>query len=152
MICLNCSQKDTQVKNSRSSAGTAQIWRRRACRHCGAVFTTYETPDSSTLKIVEPDEKKEDDFSLGNLTISIYKVLPNDNDRVTRDHALWLAKTIENKLVRRKSRRVLRSELKKLIYETLKDFDEMAAMQYGIKHGLISSLKRRGRPSFSLPD
>lgn len=52
MVCLYCSG-DTRVGNSRLQRRSNQVWRRRICKHCGAVFTTHEAIDlSSTLIVV----------------------------------------------------------------------------------------------------
>ena len=52
MICIYCGSK-TRVANSRAQKRSNQIWRRRACKRCGAVFTTHEAVDlSSTFLVV----------------------------------------------------------------------------------------------------
>lgn len=52
MVCIYCSS-DTSVSNSRLQRRSNQVWRRRACKRCGAVFTTHEAIDlSSTLLVV----------------------------------------------------------------------------------------------------
>ena len=52
MVCLYC-LSETRVANSRPQKRSNQIWRRRACKRCGAVFTTHEAIDlSSTLLVV----------------------------------------------------------------------------------------------------
>lgn len=51
MVCPYC-QADTQVTNSRRQKRNNQVWRRRHCRACGAVFTSNEAIDlSSTLSV-----------------------------------------------------------------------------------------------------
>jgi transcriptional repressor NrdR len=52
MICIYCGC-DTRVVNSRLQKRSNQVWRRRSCKRCGAVFTTHEAIDlSSTLLVV----------------------------------------------------------------------------------------------------
>lgn len=52
MQCLYC-KSDTRVGNSRLQRRNNQVWRRRVCKRCGAVFTTHEAIDlSSTLLVV----------------------------------------------------------------------------------------------------
>lgn len=52
MICLYCGS-DTKVGNSRLQRRSNQVWRRRICKRCKAVFTTHEAIDlSSTLIVV----------------------------------------------------------------------------------------------------
>lgn len=52
MVCLYCGS-ETKVGNSRPQKRSNQIWRRRVCKRCGAIFTTHEAIDlSSTLLVV----------------------------------------------------------------------------------------------------
>jgi transcriptional repressor NrdR len=46
MECVYCSF-DTRVTNSRWQKRSNQIWRRRQCERCRAVFTTHEAVDLS---------------------------------------------------------------------------------------------------------
>jgi len=52
MICIYCNGK-TRVINSRPQKRNNQIWRRRRCLSCEAVFTTHEGVNLSSLLIVE---------------------------------------------------------------------------------------------------
>lgn len=51
MVCLYCSA-ETRVGNSRPQKRNNQVWRRRQCVRCGAVFTTHETIDLSNALLV----------------------------------------------------------------------------------------------------
>lgn len=52
MRCIYCS-RDTRVVNSRYQKRSNQVWRRRRCERCDAIFTTHEAIDlSSTLLVV----------------------------------------------------------------------------------------------------
>lgn len=51
MICIYCGH-ETKVTNSRPQKRSNQVWRRRKCLSCGAVFTSHEAIDlSSTLMV-----------------------------------------------------------------------------------------------------
>src|SRR3989338_4352012 len=51
MNCLYCGSK-TSVINSRKQRRNNNVWRRRRCQKCLAVFTTQESPDlTSTLMV-----------------------------------------------------------------------------------------------------
>jgi len=52
MVCIYCGSP-TKVNNSRLQKRNNQIWRRRQCYTCGAVFTTNEAPDYSSSLMVE---------------------------------------------------------------------------------------------------
>lgn len=52
MNCLYCGS-DTSVVNSRRQKRNNQVWRRRQCKACKAVFTTLEAIDTPTALIVD---------------------------------------------------------------------------------------------------
>lgn len=53
MICLYC-KADTSVTNSRLQRRSNNVWRRRQCKACRAVFTTHEAIDlGSTLLVAK---------------------------------------------------------------------------------------------------
>lgn len=147
MICINCSGIETKVANSRTWRKDSKVWRRRTCEECGATFTTYETPDASKLVVVDTDKKpaKKVPFDLSYITISIYKALAASDEKEARHSALWLAKNVETRLAREKM--ISKAALAELVHEVLKGFNEIAAIQYAARHGMVVSLKRRGRPS-----
>jgi len=51
MVCLYCGG-GTKVGNSRLQRRSNQVWRRRICKRCGAVFTTHEAIDLSSTLLV----------------------------------------------------------------------------------------------------
>lgn len=51
MHCLYCGS-DTDVTNSRLQKRNNSVWRRRACRQCGAVHTSIETIDLAKSLLV----------------------------------------------------------------------------------------------------
>jgi transcriptional regulator NrdR family protein len=51
MVCAYCDSK-TQVTNSRWQRRSNQVWRRRQCLSCMAVFTTHEAIDLTSTLIV----------------------------------------------------------------------------------------------------
>jgi transcriptional repressor NrdR len=52
MVCLYCGG-ETSVANSRWQRRNNQVWRRRQCLTCRAVFTTHEAIDLSSTLLVE---------------------------------------------------------------------------------------------------
>ncbi len=52
MICLYCGG-ETRVVNSRQQKRNNQVWRRRKCKACGAVFTSHEAIDLSSALVVD---------------------------------------------------------------------------------------------------
>ncbi|MDO8591985.1 MAG: hypothetical protein Q7R60_03655 [bacterium] len=51
MVCIYCGG-DTDVVNSRAQKRNNQVWRRRRCKACHAVFTSHEAIDLSSALVV----------------------------------------------------------------------------------------------------
>ncbi len=52
MVCAYCGQP-TQVINSRAQKRNNQVWRRRRCKTCKALFTTHEALDLTSALFVD---------------------------------------------------------------------------------------------------
>lgn len=145
MFSLNSSHEPTKVVNSRSSKKRPVVWRRRQGAVSGDVFTTYERPALAENKPVTLESGSIDTFNLGRLILSIAASFHHD-DHAAKYDSLWLAQTIEETLSM--DQQVLTpTRIATVTHQTLKQFDELAAVQYAAKHHLISSVRRRGRPS-----
>ena len=58
MICAYCGN-DTRVTNSRRQRRSNQVWRRRQCKACKAIFTTLEAIDLPKMLIVDSRGRSE---------------------------------------------------------------------------------------------
>lgn len=144
MFCINCFYPTTSVVNSRPNKEKPLVWRRRKCTKCGHNFTTEETPALRENKVIYKDGKQVP-FNLGKLTISIAKAFPHsEND--AEYSSFELARTIEKKLSTEVEYLQV-ADIAAFTHETLKRFDEIAGMQYAMQHGLLISVRKRGRPS-----
>lgn len=145
MFCINCFHPSTSVTNSRPNKKQPQVWRRRSCTNCKAVFTTYERPSLADNKPITLADGTADTFNLGRLILSISKAFthsPND----AQYNALWLAQTVED-ILSTERETLSPEDIEAATHQTLKKFDELAAIQYAAQHHLISSTRKRGRPS-----
>ncbi len=70
MVCTYCGS-ETKVSNSRRQKKSNQVWRRRQCRDCQAVFTTTEGVDLAQAWHVK-NGKALRPFSRDKLLISLY--------------------------------------------------------------------------------
>jgi transcriptional repressor NrdR len=147
MFCINCFHKNTAVTNSRPNKKQPQIWRRRKCPECGTVFTTHERPSLADNKPVHLPAGRVDSFNLGKLIISIANAFTHAPDEA-KYNALWLAQTVEDTLST-ELKTITPEDIEVITHQTLQRFDELAAMQYAMQHKLISSTRRRGRPSLA---
>jgi transcriptional repressor NrdR len=145
MFCINCFHKSTSVANSRPNKKQPQVWRRRTCSNCHTTFTTYERPSLADNKPITVLDGSTDTFNLGRLVLSIAKAFthsPND----AKYHTLWLAQTVEDTLSTERQT-ITPEDIAATAHQVLKKFDELAAVQYAAQHHLISSTRKRGRPS-----
>lgn len=147
MFCINCFHPATSVTNSRSKKKQALIWRRRRCSHCGTTFTTHEKPSLEANQKVHSRSGEEQTFNLGRLIISISKAFAH-SEETAKSHSLYLAETVEQQLSTQKQI-ITPEEIAALTHATLRRFDELAALQYAAKHDLVTSIRKRGRPSTS---
>lgn len=147
MFCINCFSSSTKVANSRGHKKTPSVWRRRTCSNCGNTFTTYERPSLAENKRISLPGGANDTFNLGRLIISIAGSFLHDADKAKYD-SLWLALTVEDILSTEYSV-ITPEDIEAVTHQTLKQFDELAAVQYAAKHQMIASTRRRGRPSIS---
>lgn len=84
-------------------------------------------------------------FNPGRLTLSIARAFSHSPDRA-KEVAYELAQTVENELSTQRES-LSTDDITATTHKTLKNFDELAAIQYAAQHQLITSVRRRGRPS-----
>ena len=145
MFCINCFNSSTSVTNSRPHKKQPQIWRRRKCTACGMIFTTHERPSLADNKPIHLKGGATDTFNLGKLIVSLSKAFTHSPDAAAYD-TFWLAQTIEDTLSTQ-YKVVTPDVIEAVAHQTLRQFDEVAAMEYALSHRLITSTRRRGRPS-----
>lgn len=146
MFCISCFNPTTKVTNSRPSKKQAAIWRRRHCPVCGLTFTTNERPVLGESKLIsEGNGKSKKPFNPGRLTLSIARAFSHSPD-TAKEAAYWLAQTVENELSTQRES-LSTDDITANTHKVLKNFDELAAFQYAAQHQLITSVRRRGRPS-----
>jgi transcriptional repressor NrdR len=132
MVCVYCGGR-TQVTNSRPQKRLHQVWRRRACASCGAVFTTNEAVDFSTSLVVRGHNGAIRPFSRDQLFVSILRAVGHRPAPV--DDAGALTATVTGKLVHgTKTAAIAREDIITTALHTLKHFDHAAAVQYAAYH------------------
>lgn len=147
MICINCSHENTAVINSRTHKKQPSIWRRRRCENCHTTFTTYERPSFAAAMPISLSPTAHVPFSPGKLTLSIAQAFSHTPAQAG-EYALSLAQTVEETLYGLR-RELTIEDVTRTTHAVLRRFDELAALQYGAQHQLISSVRRRGRPSLA---
>jgi transcriptional repressor NrdR len=95
MVCIHCGS-ETQVTNSRPQKRSNQVWRRRQCVKCQAVFTTAETAQYDAAWAVKGKAGSLKPFSRDKLFLSLYKSC--GHRKTALSDAKALSETIINKL------------------------------------------------------
>lgn len=131
MICIYCSGS-TQVVNSRHQKRTNQVWRRRKCVDCQAVFTTNERADLEQALSFRQDKALEP-FSREILLLSVYDSLKHRKTAVS--DAVGLTATIISQLTPFIANATLeRDVVVTVAAEVLGRFDSTAATIYQAFH------------------
>jgi transcriptional regulator NrdR family protein len=134
MVCLYCGAP-TQVTNSRHQRRSNQVWRRRKCEDCNAVLTTIESFDYSKGLMLQTPTNKLIPFKKEKLFLSIYKSCEHRKNAL--DDATALTQTVLTKVVQPGSRLAGQLPIHLLastVFETLKNFDKVSAIQYSAFH------------------
>ena len=131
MVCIYCGS-DTKVSNSRLKKRSNQIWRRRTCSVCNAVFTTLEQPLLSQSWVINSSKGKTA-FLPEKFFLSIYESLKH------RENAVNDAKHVTQTVIDRLNRLAADGSLDiKTLRDTaivcLNRFDKAAATHYRAYH------------------
>lgn len=133
MVCVYCGS-ETKVSNSRLQKKANQVWRRRVCLQCDAIFTTREAVDvTRALRIYK--NKQYEPFSRDTLLLSVYDSLRH-RKTATAD-ATALTETIMSRLLPRIADATLqRQDVLEVTTGVLARFDKAAATSYQAFHPL----------------
>lgn len=141
MVCIYCSSS-TRVTNSRLQVGRNQIWRRRTCKQCTAVFTTHEAVDLEPSVVVEHSPRDMQAFSRDKLFMSIYQSCKHRKDPLRDSRAL--TNTVTSMLLRNSlaTATLTREALIQTILAVLSRFDTTAATIYLAYHPIANPQNR----------
>ena len=132
MVCVYCAEK-TQVVNSRPQKRLNQVWRRRQCLQCGAVFTTEEAFNPSGSLVFDDQRTAPVPFSRDKLFASLLSALSHRTDAV--ESASAITATVLAKCVQDASDgRIVRQSLLTIAHTTLVHYDTTAATVYAAYH------------------
>jgi len=117
MECPFCGSSQLSVVNSRPTKSNSQIWRRRQCIKCNAVFSTYERINLSYL-IVQKKSGTHQKYSRAKLYAGIYhSMLDKKNaDRGTLSVLSEnITNEIEQKILKLRKKVITTNEVKKIV-------------------------------------
>lgn len=133
MVCIYC-YNPTQVVNSRLQKKSNNIWRRRKCVVCAAVFTTQEQVRLSSSFVVakQPGAVNLSPFHREILFLSITQACGHRQDAIK--DAIELTETIITALPFSKQGTITTNQIADTSYEILSRFDKVAATYYRAYH------------------
>ncbi len=130
MVCPYCSN-DSQVINSRHQKRPNNVWRRRKCIKCSAVWTSVERPEYSTIWRVSHNGHLLD-FMPETLLISLYEALRHKKS--ANLDAKHICDTVIQKLASKHNAILTTDQIKKTSYDILRRYDKVAAALYQATH------------------
>jgi transcriptional repressor NrdR len=132
MVCIYCSGA-LEVTNSRAQARQNQVWRRRHCKQCGAVFTTNEAVDYAKSLAVQGRDGSLSPFKRDKLLLSIFKSCQHRKSALEDAAALTdtvLARTLQEN----RTGRLGSMDIAQAVLASLRRFDTAAAVHYEAYH------------------
>lgn len=135
MVCLHCGG-ETSVTNSRPQQRSNQVWRRRQCGKCGAIFTTTETARYGGSWAVRGKSGRLSPFSRDKLFLSLYKSC--EHRKTVLNDADALADTVIKKLAGLVSDGTVESAaIAQVVQVALNRFDKAASSHYRAFHKAV---------------
>ena len=131
MVCVHC-RSDTQVINSRLQKKANQVWRRRKCGSCGAIFSSREVAKYELVWLVH-SHKALKPFSRDKLLLSIYSSCQHRPSALSDASAL--TETVIAKLLFTAAGGVLEAPaIAQTVQVALNRFDKAASVHYQAFH------------------
>lgn len=127
MKCPYCDCLDTRVIDSRETAESDAVRRRRQCVACGKRFTTYERWERPDLRVRKRDGRVED-FDRDKLELGILKA--SEKRPISREDITRVIDLIEDELRALDENEVPSTEVGSLVLENLKRLDPVAYMRF----------------------
>ncbi|HUY85372.1 MAG TPA: hypothetical protein VMU97_02555, partial [Candidatus Dormibacteraeota bacterium] len=131
MVCVHCGDK-TKVSNSRRQHKGNQVWRRRQCLQCGAVFSTTESVQYELAWAVRRGNRL-GPFQRDKLFLSLHRSCQHRKSALS--DAKSLTETVIHKLRGRVTKGTLDSSDIALVAQVaLNRFDKAASVHYQAFH------------------
>lgn len=132
MVCIHCGS-ETKVSNSRPQKRNNQVWRRRECLSCHAIFTTEETVQYSGAWTVRNAAGVVEPFSRDKLFLSLIRSL--EHRKTALSDATALVETIIKKLASSVNNGTIETaQIVQITHVALNRFDSAASVSYSAFH------------------
>ena len=132
MVCIYCG-KVTSVANSRHKIKTNEVWRRRACQSCQAIFSTLESVNLERSVSVKDIRGNLEPFERDKLYISI--VSANGHRKDASRAATALTATVISQLLPKINQALIsKKQIVTVTSKVLSRFDKSASVTYAAYH------------------
>jgi transcriptional repressor NrdR len=138
MQCAVCNHKDTKVVDSRVSADSMSIRRRRECEKCGFRFSTLEELELLGLTVVKRDGDRQG-YSREKMTRGLEKALEKRPYTDAKFHQL--VHKIERDIQKKGRGQVTSEELGEIVMKHLKSFDKVAYIRFASVYRSFEDVK-----------
>jgi transcriptional repressor NrdR len=137
MVCVYCGS-ETRVTNSRLQKRNNQVWRRRHCEACGAIFTTHESVDLSQTFLVD-SRASPSPFLPDLLYTELLLAMQDRKDAYVA--AREVTSTVVQKLLKHPDKPLFKPTLiSKTTSDVLKRFDKRSYLRYTAEHPSLQGL------------
>ena len=138
MVCLYCHSK-TRVTNSRQQKRSNQVWRRRQCQACRAVFTSHEAIDLSSALLVGSGRPRP--FISDMLFTEVLLALQDRKDCYLA--AREVTSTVIRELLKLPDKpRIEPKQISEVTVKVLKRLDKRAYLRYMAEHPSLQTSTR----------
>ena len=128
MVCVQCGS-ETKVVNSRHQKRANQVWRRRKCMNCQAIFSTTEAADYEASCTVLAKNGSHSPFSRDPRLISLYNSLQHRYSAIS-DAAALTATVISKLAPLVQDGAISTNDIKTTAQVALNRFDSAASIHY----------------------
>jgi len=127
MKCPYCGYKEDKVVDSRSTADSSAVRRRRECLKCGKRFTTYEYVEEVSLMVIKKDSRREP-FDRKKALAGIMKAC--EKRPISMEKMEEVITSVERSIQKKSAREVSSSRIGELVMEKLKVLDDVAYVRF----------------------
>ena len=132
MVCIYCGDL-TGVTNSRLQKRSNNIWRRRVCNKCGAIFTTNEKANlAASFVVAKEGSTKLEPFLREKLFLSVYSSCQHRPSALSE--AIELTETIIAELPFSNRQPISAADIAQITHKILRRFDSVAGTFYKAYH------------------
>lgn len=132
MVCVYCGG-ELAVKNSRPQKRNNQIWRRRQCLQCHALFTSHEAIEAKSSLMVQQPNGTLEGFAPDKLFTELLLAL--QSRKSCYEDAREVVSTVVNHLIRLPASPVFTTpDISRETAAVLKRLDKQAWMRYIAEH------------------